>query len=267
MFSFVKIKLKKSMSSINKIQTSRYQEVTFQIFSKFSRESKDFLEDRGLGYLFTQCSYKKDSLQGEINHLRVNMLRLETAKDNLWKDRLIAIGKVGLIIATVAGVTASVAFGGLVGIIVGGLIGLIIYVGISLLIMDSSADKIDELEKLLPNYKAPWYSSEHGVDFDPRLFPTILGMNIVLPLFDAVTRKSRINRISREINLILNEKTAQLNSDLIEKLKQELKILKKQSTKVENKEKVFKEIKAARSQLKALSSQLGNDLKLIQEKT
>ena len=70
---------------------------------------------------------------------------------------------------------------------------------------------------MLPNYSNPWYFPKIG-EYDPRGFFPLLGGGMVMPLFEAYTKESRLERI-------LKQQIASVNKTLCEYRDQNNQIL------------------------------------------
>ncbi|MES2273282.1 MAG: hypothetical protein V4487_03740, partial [Chlamydiota bacterium] len=122
---------------------------------------------------------------------------LKETKENSTRDKVIAFLKTAAVVVLVVGIIMACIFGGKIGIALGCVLGIISYLMLTVWFYCSATENIANIEKRLPDYKRPWYNPDMH-PHDLRAFFPPLGGALVLPLFEAYTRESRLTRILKE---------------------------------------------------------------------
>lgn len=159
---------------------------------------------RSLGANLPEALRTAAPLADRVRSIDETAQMLQEAKNNSTKNKVIAFLKTALVVALVAGVITACVFGGVIGIIAGSILGYLAYTFLTVFLYCDSGGKIKNLEMRLPNYSNPWYFPENDT-YDPRALIPLLGGGMIMPLFEAYTRESRLERVLKQQIASVNE--------------------------------------------------------------
>ncbi len=171
---------------------------------EMSAESKDVFTK--LGVSLPPPLKGGAGLQDRVRSIQDTAQMLQEAKEHSVRDKALAVLKTALLVALVAGIIAACVFGGEAGVILGLVMGLICYATVSLTLYLESGEKIVNIENKLPDYERPWYLPEEFGDRERDINPVVglLGGGFIMPLFEAFTRTSRLERVLQKQRESLN---------------------------------------------------------------
>lgn len=164
---------------------------------------------------FPSCFQLVHSLHLQAASIQEVQNSLKTTQDQEHREKLIALLKTALLVVLVAGCVASCVFGGAAVMVAGLVIGLLGYTLLAHSFYQQANEEIEKIEEQFPNYTRPWYFPVRTQDKEMQLgvLLALSGGGFVMPLFEAFTRKSRLERL-------LESKKTQLEETLSEHKKQ-----------------------------------------------
>lgn len=129
--------------------------------------------------------FKNENLKGRVRSMDETERLLKEAEKNELKNRLIALAKTASIIVLVAGVILACLFGGEVGMGLGLFFGSLAYLFLTVILYVDAGEKIKNI-----NGHTWYFPRLHERDL--RAFFPLLGGGLILPLYEALTRKNRL---------------------------------------------------------------------------
>jgi|GEM_PF-5597245 len=157
-----------------------------------SNRSKDILT--ALGTNLPQSFQTAAPLIDRVHSMEETKEMLREAQVDSGRDKAIAFLKAAMLVALVAGmIIAPFVLASLDVVLLP--IGFVAYLGLSGFLYMDSCEKIENIEKRLPDYSSPWYSTSRWNGTDLRGALPALGGGLILPLFEAFTHQSRLERV------------------------------------------------------------------------
>lgn len=148
-------------------------------------------------------------LTGRMASLQETTTMLDEAKDHELRNKIIAYLEVALIVTAIVGIALGIVFGGEVALIMITCFGLLAYMGLTNGVYYFTEWQMEKVESRLPNYSRPWHADSGIGDITLAPLFAMFGGAILLPLYEAYTRVSRLQKVSDAQTRSLNDDLAQ----------------------------------------------------------
>lgn len=146
---------------------------------------------------FPGCFHKKCPIDQEIQTIGDIEKSLKETQDQVLRNQLIALLKTTLLIMFVAGSIVACVYGGSIGLALGMPTAILGPSLLSVYFYQQAKESIQKIEQQIPGYVRPWYFPgwQPDVPIQPELLLALCGGGLIMPLFEAYTRTSRLERL------------------------------------------------------------------------
>jgi hypothetical protein len=206
------------ISTISTVQTFQINSKTIRIdlaqvpeISEASRRLLAILRDEGLpSAICTAAPLKK-----RISALAETERMLQEATDKNFRNKLFAVLKTALVVVLIYEAVAFSVDGGTLAVLGGAGPAEVLYCFLTCYLYHKAKKKITRIEERLPNYSPQWCFK---YDVIVPIVAPVLGGGLVLPLYEAITKKARLEKVLERQKEILNAEFSSYKEHNIELL-------------------------------------------------